>query len=172
MVHCGVTSSGTQSSGLTMQSQRRERERENQHQYNWNEFQYGCLQPPNKSVSAYYNNKAMSLPGKLLSLLSLALSLSLSPAIFPLLSFSLHHARSSLAGVLFSLTHTLARSLSIPLSLIVCLSLFLSLAPCNLALGAEDSPWQVSLVYTGTDGHRGNVRLILSKSVYGAKSWL
>ncbi len=97
MVHCGVTSSGTQSSGLTMQSQRRERERANQHQYNWNEFQYGCLQPPNKSVSAYHNNKAMSLQGKLLSLPSLSCNL---PA--PL--FLSHHACSSLAGVLFSLT--------------------------------------------------------------------
>lgn len=166
MVHCGVTSSGTQSSGLTMQSQRRERERERIN-ISTTEMSFStgaCSRQINQcphtiiiKLWAYRVNSSLSS----LSLLQSSRS-----------SFSLHHACSSLAGVLFSLTHTLARSLSIPLSLIVCLSLFLSLAPCNLVLGAEDSPWQVSLVYTGTDGHRGNVRLILSKFVYGAKSWL
>lgn len=167
MVHCGVTSSGTQSSGLTMQSQRRERERERIN-ISTTEMSFST-----GACSRQINQCPHTIIIKLWAYrVNSSLSLSLSPAIFPLLSFSLHHACSSLAGVLFSLTHTLARSLAIPLSLIVCLSLFLSLAPCNLVLGAEDSPWQVSLVYTGTDGHRGNVRLILSKFVYGAKSWL
>lgn len=160
-MHCRVANSGSQSSGLTMK-----RERENQHQYKWNEFQYGCLQPPNKSVSAYNNNKAMSLQG-----LSLFLSLSLMQSSSSSLFLSPSCSQLSPGCFFFPLTHTLALSLSstfsIPLSLIVCLSLFLSLAPCNLALGAEDSLWQVFSVYTDADGRGGNVRLVLSKSVYG-----
>lgn len=90
----------------------------------------------------------MSLQGKLLSLLALFFSCN------PL--FQLSHQGA------FSLTHSLLL-FSIRLSLIVCLSLFLSLAPCDGALGEEVSP-----VYTGTDGHGGNVRLILSES----RTWL